>query len=237
MKVNVKSTSVCMDSEKVGVKEHWTGEISVAFGDQAFFFSPKNAVTLWRILVGEKDFDKIPYKRHGIIETSKEVFVWYDGDTEEWTLRFADDYFVVLDADEALALAWSLKKCVADALLAGDDDKVAYYYSCKTTPLQHVFVLSSKIVLTGDCAVEQESERLGGGERVFLEESSARDAARDYIRELVNESYSESYWDNADRNVDDVIDEIMSAGREGCWTHDGQTGSFEVKICRRDLEA
>lgn len=59
---------------------------------------------------------------------------------------------------------------------------------------------------------------------------------------VVNEAYSESYWDsNPDVSVDGIIDSIMDRPPtviDGTqyWTHDGQTQSFEVKLCLRIVE-
>jgi len=238
MKVNVESTSMRMDSEKMSVNKHWTGEISVAFGDKAFFFSPKNAVTLWRMLVGEKNFDKIPYKKYELMETSKEVFVWYEGDTEEWRLRFADDYCVVLDADEALALSWAIKVGVARDIYGSEPRAV------QAAEPKEVWVLSCRRLIVDRDAVK-DSDRLGGYEEVFLSKEKACDAVREFMRPLVNEAYPESFWTNGltGKTVDDILDEIFEEHpAEGSftdftyWTHDGMAESFEVKICKRELK-
>lgn len=236
MKVNTERTSKAVDAEKMKVSSSWRGEISISFGDDMFFFSPKDTVEIWRVMKGEKDACDVVYATHRLVENTRTLRVRYEEGDEEyrWGLEFSDDFRVVLDANEALALSWAIERQVSNDICGGRESGRANE-ACGHP--KDVWVLSCKIILTGDCFVSDESERIGGGERVFLSEESAYDAARDYIRDLVNESYSESYWENSDRNVDDLIDEIMSGPKKvGYWTHDGQKQSFEVTICKRTVE-
>lgn len=237
MTIKTETISKAVESEKISTGLSWKKMIVIHVGDGAYDLEAKDAVALWRCLVGERNEANVPYVRYSLIGAHDEVLlVSYDGKSETWTLAFGNDFRVVLDADEAYALAWAIKRRVEESLRAGDDED--WTYSVKTSTLSHVWVLASKLALTGDCAVENDSERLGGSEHVFLSEETARDAVREYLRELVNESYSESYWSNADRTVDDVLDEIMKeSAKGGYWTHDGQKCSFEVTLCRREVEA
>lgn len=236
MKIKTETLSRAVDSEKLSTGLSWKKRIVLFVGDGAYEFEAKDAVALWRCLVGERNEANVPYVTCSIVGTHDEVLlVSYEGKNETWTLAFGNDFRVLLDADEAYAIAWALKRRVEESLGAGDDG--SWTYSFKTSSLSHVWVLASKIALTGDCSVENESERIGGGERVFMSEETARGAVREYLRELVNGAYPESHWENEERSVDDILDEIMSESTKGgYWTHDGLTCSFEVTLCRRDVE-
>lgn len=236
MKIKTETLSKAVGSEKISTSLSWKKMIVIHVGDGAYDLKAKDAVALWRCLVGDRNEANVPYVAYSIVGAQDKVLlVSYDGKSETWTLEFGDDFRVVLDADEAYALAWALKRRVEESLGEGGDG--SWTYSFKTSNLSHVWVLASKIALTGDCSVENESERIGGGERVFLSEETARDAVRDYLRELVNGAYPESHWENEERSVDDILDEIMSESTKGgYWTHDGLTCSFEVTLCRRDVE-
>ena len=234
MKV-IAETTRSIDWNKIKVKNSWTGKIGIKIKEQRFCLDPKDAVALWRLLMGEKEDGVVKYTQYSLIEREGEIAASYDCETEGWVLKFSDALRVMLDADEALALAWTLERRVAEALTEG----------WKEDPLSEcpsVWVLSSRIMLTGDCDENVDSERLGGFERVFVDRESAMDNVRELLRELVNESYPEAHWENnPDLKVDDILDDIMKdhpkviSGTQ-YWTYDGLSKSFEVKLCKRSIE-
>ena len=240
MIVNTETFSKVVDSDRMTVRNTWRPEeIAISFGDNTFSFSPRDVVEIWRVMKGEKGSAEIQYAKHGLIDKISKLRIWYEEDDDgyKWNLRFTDDFKVVLDANEALALSWAIEGQVALNLfgLCGGNQQFQ--------PINDVWVLSSRVMLTGDCAEDVDSERLGGFERVFVDRESAMDNVRDLLRELVNESYPESHWEtNPDVNVDDILDKIMDdppkliSGTQ-YWTYDGLSKSFEVKLCKRKIEA
>lgn len=231
----IAETTRSVDWNKIKVKNSWTGKIGIKIEEQRFYLDPKDAVALWRLLMGEKDEGVVKYTQYSLIEREGEIAAAYDCETEGWVLKFSDALRVLLDADEALALAWTLERRVAEALTEGGKENPA-------SECQSVWVLSSRIMLTGDCDENVDSERLGGFERVFVDRESAMDNVRELLRELVNESYPEAHWENnPDLKVDDILDEIMKdppkvlSGTQ-YWTYDGLSKSFEVKLCKRSIE-
>lgn len=241
MKVKTETVSKAVDSSRMTVRNTWRPEeIVISFGDKNFSFSPKDVIEIWRVMKGEKGSAEIQYEKYGLIDTVGKVRIWYEEDDEgyKWNLRFADDFKVVLDANEALALSWAIEGQVALDVFGKYG-----YQQFHPDSINDVWVLSSRVMLTGDCAEDVDSERLGGFERVFVDRESAMDNVRDLLRELVNESYPESHWEtNPDLNVDDILDEIMDdppkliSGTQ-YWTYDGLSKSFEVKLCKRKIEA
>lgn len=241
MKVNVETVSKAVDGEKMNVSTSWTGEIKLSFGDNAFFFEPKDAVELWRVLKGEKERAEVPYIRHGLLDTKGIVRIKYDeSEAFRWRLGFTDYFCVVLDENEALALSWAIEGQVS-VVIWGTNEHARPVATCE--PQDEVWVLSSRVMLTGDCDENVDSERLGGFERVFVDRESAMDNVRELLRELVNESYPDSHWENnPDLKIDDILDDIMKdppkvlSGTQ-YWTYDGLSKSFEVKLCKRSIEA
>ncbi len=235
MKV-IAETTRSIDRNKIKVKNSWTGKIGIKIEEQRFYLDPKDAVALWRLLMGEKDEGVVKYTQYSLsLELRGEIAAAYDCETEGWVLKFSDALRVLLDADEALALAWTLERRVAEALTEGGKEN-------PSSECPSVWVLSSRTMLTGDCAENVDSERLGGFERVFVDRESAMDNVRELLRELVNESYPESHWENSpDLKVDDILDEIMKdqpkvLSETQYWTYDGLSKSFEVKLCKRSIE-
>ena len=48
MRVSTETLSKAVESRKMTVGSSWTEEIKIAFGDNAFFFSPNDAVEIER---------------------------------------------------------------------------------------------------------------------------------------------------------------------------------------------
>ena len=232
----IAETTRSIDWNKIKVNNSWTGKIGIKIVEQRFYLDPKDAVALWRLLMGEKDEGVVKYTQYSLsLELGGEIAAAYDSGTEGWVLKFSDALRVLLDADEALALAWTLERRVAEALTEGGKEN-------PSSECPSVWVLSSRVMLTGDCDENVDSERLGGFERVFADRESAMDNVRELLRELVNESYPEAHWENnPDLKVDDILDDIMEdqpkvlSGTQ-YWTYDGMSKSFEVKLCKRSIE-
>lgn len=213
-----------------------TGVSTDGNGDFDVIVSPAGAVELWRCLTGEKD--NVSARING---TWDPLFLAYYDDSKTWAMFTARDrghVLAKLDANEAYALAWALKRCVEDALFQQEADGFQFAFT-ETKTRTSVWVLSCRRILTGDCAETNGSEMIGGYEEVYLSRTSATENVREFIRPLVNEAYSESYWDNCERDVDDILDEIMDKCCElsgnTYWRHDGQTQSFEVKLAEREV--
>lgn len=184
MKVNTETFSKVVDSEIMGVKGSWTGEIGLSFGDNSFFFSPRDAVEIWRLMKGEKETAEIKYTKPGLVNTTGKVVIKYEEDEHgcRWRLRFTDDFCAILDANEALALSWAIEGQVSMEIWSAEHRSV---YAPKKEPPMGLWVMSCRRLLTGDCAETSDSNRLGGFERIFASEELARDSVRGVIRELV----------------------------------------------------
>ena len=206
MKVKTETVSKAVDSSRMTVRNTWRPEeIVISFGDKNFSFSPKDVIEIWRVMKGEKGSAEIQYEKYGLIDTVGKVRIWYEEDDEgyKWNLRFADDFKVVLDANEALALSWAIEGQVALDVFGKYG-----YQQFHPDSINDVWVLSSRVMLTGDCAEDVDSERLGGFER-----------------EKKNE-------------LDEIMDDPpkLISGTQ-YWTYDGLSKSFEVKLCKRKIEA
>jgi len=213
-----------------------TGISTDGNGDFEVIVSPAGAVELWRCLTGEKE-----YVSARINGTRDQLFLAYYDESTTWAMfteRNRGIALAKLDANEAYALAWALKRCVEDALFQQEADGAQFAFT-ETKTRTSVWVLSCHRIVTGDCAETNESDRISGYEAVYLSRTSATENVREFIRPLVNEAYSESYWENCERDVDDIIDEIMDKycelSGDTYWRHDGQTQSFEVKLAEREV--
>lgn len=230
----IDETTRSIDYNKIKVKNSWTGKIGIKIEERMFFLDPKDAVALWRLLMGEKDEGVVKYTQYSIsLELGGEIAAAYDCETEGWVLKFSDALRVLLDADEALALAWTLERRVAEALTEGGKEN-------PSSVCPSVWVLASRRLDDSNSDEEPFSERLGGWEEIFLSRASANDRVRDFIRHLVVESYSEAYWENHKESVDDIVDHVLENSEDingvTFWRHDGNNESFEVKLCRRNVE-
>jgi len=183
-------------------------------------FDPAEAAKIHRVLMGER-IDACPK------DGSKDALVisWHElpHGTEEWRFGIVNgETFFTLNADQALALAWGLEGACAAAL-----------YWAPPGKRHHVWVLSSKRMLTGDSA-ENGSGQLGGCERVFSTKEKAFDSLREFMRILVNEAEPNSSVD-----VDGVIDTILGSAsvNETVWHYDGTKQSFEVTLNKVEVEA
>lgn len=190
------------------------------------------AVVLWKCLSKEMDECMFHCRDNDSVGAPeiKQIRVSYDKGSCMWNIRYQDLSFC-LDIDEATALSWAIRGCVAHS------------FSSEPTPVrdkgrvlnpQYVYVLSSRRVLTGDAAADG-CDLIGGSDEVFWTEEKARDRLREFMRPLVNESEPESHWDYG-TNVDDVLDRIIERGQCRCYSYDGGKQSFEVRIAKVEVK-
>ena len=240
MVVEIEKSVNVRDSVKIEVGAEWDkNSIRMSVGTDSFLMRIKWAVKLWRCLTGETDKSDIRFfvPLFGLCDqrTMHVSYVESDGECK-WILDNGR-YKVVLDADEAMALAWAIRDRVSHAISERDNPGVGTF-QCETKefPLK-VWVLAARRMLTGDCA-ENGVDQLGGCEQVYLTEEAARDAVREFMRPLVNDSFGETYWEN--RTVDDELDDIMAAtdaNKTDVWILDGQKQAFEVELTEREVLA
>ena len=240
MKVRMETADNVVETREMKVVSSWRGDVAIELGEKIFSFLPGHAVEIWRVILGAKKDAEVPYVRHGLVDSNGVARIWYEvTDGYKWNLGLSDGTRVVMDENEACALAWALKRCVEDTMFQQKADGAQFEFT-ETKTSTSVWVLSCRRILTGDCAGTKVSYRIGGHEEVYLSRTSAMENVREFIRPLVNEAYSESYWDNCERDVDDILDEIMDKcceiSGDTYWRHDGQTQSFEVKLSEREVK-
>lgn len=238
MLVEIEKSVNVRDSVKIEVGVEWNKDyIRMSVGTDSFLMRINWAVKLWRCLTGEIEKSDIwlivPLLGLRSQRTMHVSYVESDGEFK-WILDNGR-YKVVLDADEAMALAWAIRDRVSHAISESDVPGVGTF-QCETKeiPLK-VWVLAARRMLTGDCA-ENGVDQLGGCEQVYLTEEAARDAVREFMRPLVNDSFGETYWEN--RTVDDELDDIMAAtdaNKTNVWILDGQKQAFEVELTEREV--
>lgn len=240
MDVTVSYHKDVVSNAKIAVEPRY-GEVALRIrpdgGDERLCLMGQTyAVVLWKCLSNKIDecmFHCRDNDSVGAPET-KQISVSYDKRSCTWNIRYQDLSFC-LDIDEATALSWALQKCVADSFAeakGSPKDK---------EPPRHVYVLSSRIVLTGGAAVDG-CEHIGGNEEVYSSEEKARDALREFMRPLVNEANSETHWGITEEDVDDILDdiirdEVIDDGLPGrCFRYDGDKQSFEARITKVEVK-
>lgn len=220
--------------------------LSFTFGDgaaQRFLLSPKDAVMLWRCLMGEEqgcmvssvDEDKLSLE----YEEDASLTAVRGCRTYSWSWNISankvKDMSFKIDANQALALAWALEKAV-EKTVEKTMSPEAEAGPKRQAPLT-VWVLTAHRMLTGDSAGEG-LDLIGGHSEVFSSKEKAEDRLREFMRPLVNEAHPAHSLDGAETNVDDildgVIDEVQHLG-DSVWTkdhyqYDGSTQSFTVEL-------
>lgn len=237
MKIEAKVTNTVDQCGAVYVSSCESGEIAVSFGTAdgksvRRFLDPDRAVALWRCLTGETE------KADVATTYAEAMHISYDDKTTLWKIVLKSDLVAILNADQAMALAWGIKKCVADVLDTTPKEKNKT--DVKRISLLDVWVLQAQRLLTGDSAADG-VEALGGDVKVYSSAEKARNDLREFLRPLVNEAYSETWWGNSGCNVDDVLDEVIDGEQrsygESVWFHDGQTQSFQVTLSKKMVDA
>lgn len=237
MKIESK---VCNDMDHSGGVNVsvWEGNVSIDFKtiegkDVSRRLRPDSAVRLWRFLMGEFGVEEVHVEC-----LSGNMHLAYKDDGFKWIISLLPDLVAELDADQALALAWGIKRCVSEMLVDRQDKNRKN--SVTSISISDVWVLTSHIILTGDSTADG-SESIGGSSMVFSSAEKARDSLREFMRPLVNEAYSEDRWIESDRSVDDVIDEIIereqNSGGESTWILDGLNQSFRITLSKKIVDA
>ena len=213
---------------RFAVSRTWCGRVNIRLyrlnEETVVSVEPMHAMSIWRCLTGE--IEEANVKRIvPMLGYSKDLSVRYVDSITGWIIRDSS-MEVMIDADQALAIAWAIKSVVTSIALESESSNI-----------RRVFVLSARTFLTGDCA-ENGVDQIGGTEKVFESEEYARDNVREFMRPLVNESFGEAYWD--ERNVDDELDDILAAAEvmykplePERWVCDGQKQAFVVELSER----
>lgn len=241
MDVTVSYRKEATDRARVSVSESGNGEVCLRIStdggeDRLCFMSQTHSVVLWKCLT--RALNECMFHCRDKADASapeiRQIRVSYDSKVCVWEVRYQDMLFC-LDIDEATALSWALQKCVADSFAEAKGSPKG------KEPPRHVYVLSSRIVLTGGAAVDG-CEHIGGSEEVYSSEEKARDALREFMRPLVNEANSETHWGITEEDVDDILDdiirdEVIDDGLPGrCFRYDGDKQSFEARITKVEVK-
>jgi len=239
MKVLVETADNAVETMEMKVVSSWSGNVAIAIEEKIFSFLPGHAVEIWRVLQGDKESKEVPYVRHGLVYSKGIARIFYEGtDGCKLNLCLSHGLRVVMDANEAYALAWALRRCVEDALFEHRADGAQFEFT-ETKTLTSVWVLTSRRLDAVESDKNPFSECLGGWEEIFLSRASADDRVRDFIRHLVKESYSEAYWENHKGSVDDIVKHVLENSEDidgvTFWRHDGNNESFEVKLAEREV--
>lgn len=225
MKNDETGISVAADGREVVLSGFWKGKGWMKR------VSPAEAVSLWRCLTGETNKVQL-----GKCDIGCGLGLAYDDvdGLDRWKLHDGGFPLAWLHADEAMALAWGLKKCVEEAM--GHAPAPAPTALALPTCLDTVWVLSLKWTYAG---LVRGSVRLGsardiyGAEKAFASKEAAEDSLRETLRLALNSVEYEDYWD--DRNVDNALDDLIDDPSEldgGIteWAYNGARGSFRVTI-------
>lgn len=202
------------------------------------FMSPDAAVMLWRCFNGESVSCLAEYRTVEGDAVPEKIAVAYVDKGAVWNVVLPKERFIV-NANQALALAWAIKKCVTEALSPS-----AAIQKTKEIALSHVWTLTSRRVLTGDSAAEG-ADLIGGHTEAFSSKEKAEDRLREFMRPLVNEAHPADSLDGCETNVDDILDGIIEEVQHlgnSVWTrdryhYDGTTQSFVVELENKDVDA
>ena len=133
------------------------------------FMSPDAAVMLWRCFSGEIVDCVVEYRTLAAEDAvPKKMEAKYHDATSAWNVSMRKASFMV-NADQALALAWALKKCVSDILAPCDECQP----KTKEIALSEVWILTSRRVLTGDSTAEG-ADLVGGRSEAFSSKERRR---------------------------------------------------------------
>lgn len=164
---------------------------------------PNHAVRLWRCLMGETESCNVKYCSDSFLGSNlNDMTVDYNDNAEVSPLSHGKyRWFVttphvtfVLDADEALALAWTIKNCIASAIESKEAVK-------KELVMSDVWIATSLIIPTDPTKVADSSTVAA-----FSSKAKAEDGMREYLRVLVNRAVVN---DNLDKSIDDILDKMF----------------------------
>lgn len=205
-------------------------------------FMPDQAVKLWRVMAAEQyttlsatDVDGITVtvsvgldKAGRVTEDSGDMFTIQDSTGE---------VLLTLTPDQALALAWTIKRCCEAAIYTDTPGTE----NAKLVKPPKVWVLSSRRLLTGDAAGDG-TDLIGGHEEVFASKDAAIWALRDFMKPLVLHAhpdghFAEDMMTSDVKSLDDTLDEIMNEdGHPDVWLYDGSKQSFEVSLSCHEVK-
>lgn len=199
------------------------------------FMSPDAAVLLWRCFNGESESCLVEYRTVEEDAVPEKIAAYVDnGDV--WNVVMPKAQFLI-NADQALALAWAIKKCILEALSPSEAIP-----KMKENALSPVWTLTSRRVLTGDSAAE-DADLIGGHTEAFSSKEKAEDRLREFMRPLVNCANTEDHWASAEENIDDVLDDIIDKREQlpggpyfASFKYAGSRQAFEVVLAELNVD-
>ena len=236
-----KTEPVLKDAE---LKVHSTADGEVCFSveaegdaDRKVVLRPSFAVKLYRCLMGELESSMGTGTCCG-------MSAGYDDNSTTWAMEMWGGFGEVsfcLDADQSMALAWAVKKSVAEALQ--QNGRICARPVVDKPEKRDAWALVSRRVLTGDTAETVGTELIGRETRIFSSHTKAEDALREFMRPLVNAANTDAFWANEKRNVDDVLDEVLDKreryarnGRpEIMFRYNGDAQSFVISMAKMEV--
>jgi hypothetical protein len=253
MKVNLKTTTETLREASVSVEKTDNGDVCVVIkvdrGEtRRCFMSTEYAVMMWRCLTGESESCMFEYRTVPEKDAVPEkIAVTYVDRGAVWNIVMRNASFLV-SADQALSLAWALKKCVSDVLAPCGEGQSktkdialghseAFSSKEKSKDVAKIWMLvSSSVRNHGDHKVEM-TKGMTVNAKAFDTREAALDELREFLREEVNCTHSEEHFEDLQdhgRDVDDILDDILEEGnfdeRGGFWKYDGTERSFFVKL-------
>ncbi len=198
------------------------------------FIEPEDAVKLYRCFSGETNSAIIQYRtvkeRDAVPEKMSAVYL---DDGYLWNIKMKDLSFC-LNADQALALAWAIKRCVSDSIVSCDESQ------SKTKEIW--LLLSTGVINVPDPHPGEDTVQTRAF--VYATREAACDALREFMRPDVNEANSEARLQELGSSVDDELDNVLESGydegdspeSDKLWTYDGTIRSYEWRLLRLRVE-
>lgn len=210
--------------------------LGMCIGGEAYvyrFLPASSAVKLWRCFMGAIEYTSAATTDGGSVR----VEYLNKGGVDTWNVRVDESGgTIVLNADEAMAIAWGLERAVQELvsmpLECHEDPKVEDAQEEAEKSLKEVWVLSSTYNIFG--------VGKGSGDRmeVYRTYDDARGRVREFLREHVN-----SVIKDDDRDVDNILDDIFA--KEACfigpdgsghmWTYSGRSMGFVVCLALKEV--
>ena len=231
MNVTVKTREIAEDIGlfKIGVDLDWGGNLRISIGNRSYLITPESAVILWRCLMGERESCSVSVRKIGLVGISGTMSLKYQNESITWKVEALDVSFCI-DADQAMALAWAIKACVARSL-TGDAHGPA---PVPEKERSYVWVIRTSCLRLFDGCICNGRNPLGGRVEVFSSRENAEGRLREFVRPLVNEVHSEDEDINVDRIIDRIIDNshVMLYGEFPCdvYSYEANGEAFEVLL-------
>ena len=243
MKIDVRTTKEVVCGASILVEETDRGGVCllIKFNDgrtKRCFLDPASSVMLWRVFSGTAPSAMVEYRTVPDMNACPEkILVAQDAITHSRRVEVGTKDVFCLNSDESLAIAWSIKECVTRVLRPVNA-------GTKEISLAKVWILTSRRVLTGDCAADG-PDLIGGTTEVFSSKKKAEDRLREFMRPLVNEAHPDGSIDESEFDVDEVLDNIIDCGAiksEGIgstseeYSYEGSTQSFVVELTEKFVD-